>query len=178
MASWFTKILGGDDEDEYYEEQSYAAQPASQPVSSQNYQEQPQRRGNIFNLGGNRQQSNFEEQNYMQQPQMNSFQGANNQNAQTPMNVIRPKVFTDSKPIVASLLQDTPVIIDFSAIDDSQTNRAIDFISGALYAISGNLSKVRDGVYIATPRNYVVEGDITNNSVSTAPTAYEQRFSR
>ena len=39
--------------------------------------------------------------------------------------------------------------------------RIIDFLSGTLYAISGTLQKLGNGIFLCTPNNVSVEGKMT-----------------
>lgn len=168
MANLLGKIFSGGDEDEYFEDEQMNQQPAQQVNYQQPQPQQPvQQRGSMFSLGGNRNNDNN-----TQQFAGNMQNGQPNPSSQSPIGVIRPKVFSDAKQIASNLLMDTPVIIDFAEIDGTQMNRAIDFISGAVYMIKGNLSKVRDGVFIVTPQNYLVEGDIVNSSSNGANNMY------
>ena len=43
-----------------------------------------------------------------------------------------------------------------------QAKRIIDFLSGTVYAIGGDLQKIGGGIFLCTPRNVNVEGSITD----------------
>ncbi|MDR0898847.1 MAG: cell division protein SepF [Lactobacillaceae bacterium] len=181
MANFINKLFGGSDDDEYYDDYEDEPVNQSQPAPAANYQQQNQSeapRRNAFGLGNNNNQnqqvppiqsvSANQNQNtyYQQSPQQPQGQSFSSTQSSSLLNVIRPKVFSDAKPIVQSLLQNIPVIIDFSAIDEAQTNRAIDFLSGAIFAIKGNMSKVTEGIFVVGPQGYVVEGDIISSSIN------------
>ena len=43
-----------------------------------------------------------------------------------------------------------------------QAKRIIDFLSGTVYAIGGDLQKIGVGIFLCTPKNVNVEGSITD----------------
>ena len=43
-----------------------------------------------------------------------------------------------------------------------QAKRIIDFLSGTVYAIGGDLQKIGGGIFLCTPKNVNVEGSITD----------------
>ena len=48
-----------------------------------------------------------------------------------------------------------------------QAKRIIDFLSGTLYAIGGDLQKIGGGIYLCTPKNVNVQGKITEDDKNT-----------
>jgi cell division inhibitor SepF len=49
------------------------------------------------------------------------------------------------------------VVVNFESADKSEAVRALDFVSGAVYALEGSLQKVGDYVFLAVPRGVEVE---------------------
>ena len=45
----------------------------------------------------------------------------------------------------------------------SESQRIVDFLSGTLYAIGGDLQKLGGGIFLCTPNNVNVEGKITDD---------------
>ena len=74
--------------------------------------------------------------------------------------VIKPTSFEDAREIAESLLADRTVILNMEGLDLSLAQRLIDFISGACYAIDGNLQKVSNYIFIITPANVDISGDL------------------
>ncbi|MDR2660713.1 MAG: cell division protein SepF [Lactobacillaceae bacterium] len=159
MAGFFDKIFnGGADEEDFYDDEYVPQQQIQQP-QQQFQQPRQQQTANPFSFGG----GNRNNQNQtIQQPVSPNV----NPSIQKPISVIRAKVYSDAKSIVASLLQGEPVFVDFSSIDESQMNRAIDFISGAVWSTKGNLSKIREDMYLVTPQGYIVQGDVVNTLIN------------
>ncbi len=69
-----------------------------------------------------------------------------------------PKVFSDAKTIVNQLLLHEAVIVNFSAIDETQSSKIVDFVAGAIYAVEGSIEKISDEIWLIAPNNYAVSG--------------------
>ena len=73
--------------------------------------------------------------------------------SKSTINTIKPKNFDDAQ-IVANCLRDRiPVIINFEQIDPADAGRIIDFISGTIYALNGDIKRINDTVFICAPNN-------------------------
>ena len=47
---------------------------------------------------------------------------------------------------------------------DKTIKRIIDFLSGCIYAIGGNMQKIGVGIYLCTPKNVNIQGKITDDN--------------
>ncbi|MCR5640488.1 MAG: cell division protein SepF [Lachnospiraceae bacterium] len=74
--------------------------------------------------------------------------------------VIKPTTFEDTREIAETLLAERTVILNMEGIDLALAQRIIDFISGACYAIDGNLQKVSNYIFILTPHSVDITGDL------------------
>lgn len=72
---------------------------------------------------------------------------------QTQVIVIEPKAFEESLEIVEHLRAKKSVILNLHLLDTAQSQRVVDFLSGATHAIDGNQQRIGDGVFIFTPNN-------------------------
>jgi cell division inhibitor SepF len=75
--------------------------------------------------------------------------------------VIEPKAFEEALDIVEHLRARKSVILNLHLLDTSQSQRVVDFLSGATHAIDGHQQRIGDGVFIFTPSNV----DITTDKV-------------
>lgn len=78
---------------------------------------------------------------------------------QSRVRIMKPQSFNDSSKIADEIKNGRMVIFDVKAIRDGEARRAVDFISGVVYGIGGNISLVRDGIFVAGPRNIDITGD-------------------
>lgn len=73
--------------------------------------------------------------------------------------IIKPSTIDDSKEISETLLSGRAVIINFEGLHVEISQRIMDFVSGTCYAIDGNLQKVSNYIFIATPNSVDISGD-------------------
>lgn len=78
---------------------------------------------------------------------------------QSRVRIMKPQSFNDSSKIADEIKNGRMVIFDVKSIRDGEARRAVDFISGVVYGIGGNISLVRDGIFVAGPRNIDITGD-------------------
>ena len=80
------------------------------------------------------------------------------------MILVEPRAYSESQAIADHLKARKKVVVNFKRVTADQQRRIIDFISGTLYAINGDLQKVGDGIYLCTPKNIDVQGEITEET--------------
>lgn len=73
--------------------------------------------------------------------------------------IFKPSSIEDSREITETLLQGKAVIINFEGLHVEISQRIIDFISGSCYALDGNLQKISNYIFIATPNSVDISGD-------------------
>ena len=73
--------------------------------------------------------------------------------------VIKPRSMEDAREITDTLLADCTVVLNMEGLDLDVAQRIIDFASGSCYAISGNLQKVSNFIFVITPSDVDVSGD-------------------
>ena len=74
--------------------------------------------------------------------------------------VVKPSSVDDSREITETLLSGRTVILNREGMDLEIAQRIIDFISGATFAISGNLQKISNYIFLVTPTNVDISGDL------------------
>lgn len=70
--------------------------------------------------------------------------------------VIEPKGFEEALEIVEHLRARKATILNLNLLDPAQSQRVVDFLSGATHAIDGQQQRIGDGVFIFTPMNFEV----------------------
>jgi len=70
--------------------------------------------------------------------------------------VVAPTRFGDAKEIADCLKGNRPVIVNLQVADRDLQRRMIDFCSGVTYALSGEMEKVADEVFLLAPTNVKV----------------------
>ncbi len=73
--------------------------------------------------------------------------------------VKKPTSVEDSREVTEALLNGTAVILNLEGLDLDVAQRIIDFSSGSCFALSGNLQKISNYIFIITPQNVDIFGD-------------------
>ena len=76
--------------------------------------------------------------------------------------VIKPTGMEDEIEITNTLLNGKTVLINVEGLSVEIAQRIIDFTSGASYAMQGNLQKISNYIFLATPNGVDISGDINN----------------
>ena len=77
------------------------------------------------------------------------------------MILLEPRAFSESSQIADHLKKRNTVVVNMKRVTPDQAKRIIDFLSGTVYAIGGDLQKIGGGIYLCTPKNVDVEGSIS-----------------
>ncbi len=73
--------------------------------------------------------------------------------------VVAPSRFGDAKEIADCLKSNRPVIVNLQVAERDLQRRMIDFCSGVTYALSGEMEKVADQVFLLAPSNVKVSDE-------------------
>jgi cell division inhibitor SepF len=79
--------------------------------------------------------------------------------ASARVHVVAPARFGDAKEIADRLKDNRPVIVNLQVADRDLQRRMIDFCSGVTYALSGEMEKVADQVFLLAPTNVKVSDE-------------------
>lgn len=79
--------------------------------------------------------------------------------------VIEPRSYEESLEIVNSLRDKKTVILNLHLLDAEQSQRIVDFLSGATHAIDGHQQRVGEGVFIFTPQNVSISAETEHTRV-------------
>ena len=155
------------DDDDFYDDDEYY---------DDGYDEKPRR--SLFGKKNNKEESydDFDmEEDKKFQPASSSKvtpirQPAPKRSGNMEVCVVKPTSVDDSREITETLLAGRTVILNLEGMDLEVAQRIIDFISGAAFAISGNLQKISNYIFLVTPTNVDISGDLQDllgNSMET-----------
>lgn len=65
--------------------------------------------------------------------------------------VYKPKTETDSKMIIDFIRRSEPAIIDLEKAEPEVSQRILDFVSGAVYALNGTVHRVSGNIFLLSP---------------------------
>ena len=85
-------------------------------------------------------------------------------NGISKMILVEPRAFSEANQIADHLKRRNTVVVNLRRVTPDQAKRIIDFLSGTLYAIRGDLQKLGGGVFLCTPNNVKVDGKISDDN--------------
>lgn len=166
VLDWFLNIMRLSDDDEYEDEDFF------DDDYDDDYEEKPKK--GLFR--GKKRNDTYDDVDYEDDYEVpaRSRSSHSSNNKVTPMRqparrnnnvsmevcVIKPNSVEDAREITETLLSGRTVILNLEGIDLEVAQRIIDFTSGATYAISGNLQKISNYIFLVTPTNVDISGDL------------------
>jgi cell division inhibitor SepF len=73
--------------------------------------------------------------------------------------IMQPEAFDDAQDICDHLKNKKPIVINLEGVEKEGAQRIIDFLSGSVYALDGNIQKVSAGIFLIAPNNVDIMGD-------------------
>lgn len=80
------------------------------------------------------------------------------------MILLEPRAYSESQQIADHLKSRNTVVVNLKRVTSDQAKRIVDFLSGTIYAIGGDLQKIGGGIFLCTPNNINVQGKITEET--------------
>ncbi|WP_390408311.1 cell division protein SepF [Lacticaseibacillus jixiensis] len=72
--------------------------------------------------------------------------------------VYEPRIYSDAKEIGTHLLNNKAVVVNFDRIEADSATRIVDFLTGVVYAINGEIRRVGEQIFLVTPANFAIDG--------------------
>lgn len=86
--------------------------------------------------------------------------------------VIQLQSFEDAKDIADHLKSKKPVVINLENLEKEVSRRVVDFLSGVVYGVDGNIQKVANGIFLIAPYNVGIMGDFQDELKKGFPWSY------
>ena len=83
-------------------------------------------------------------------------------NGGSKMILLEPRAYSESQQIADYLKTRNTVVVNLKRVTSDQAKRIVDFLSGTIYAINGDIQKIGGGIFLCTPNNINVQGKITD----------------
>ena len=138
------RLSSEDDEDDYYLDDDFEDEAPKKGLFSKRY--------------------NTERQDQAEAQDKPKFLGRSNpivvpMRRSMEVTMIKPTSMDDSRDICDYLLSGKAVVLNMEGIHMETAQRIIDFTSGATYSMNGNLQKISNYIFIATPDSVELSGD-------------------
>ncbi|RPA60823.1 cell division protein SepF [Aerococcus agrisoli] len=174
LKDFFSNIFGNDDENYDDDYEAYEAQDGIENQAPYTSQE-PAYTAPIVDKQVNTQQAT-KEQNKVMANDANRNNVVNiNETRKTSatVEVFKPRIFAEAERISQSLLAGKSVVLNLAQMSDDDARRFVDYMTGVVYAINGDLQRVASDVFIAVPETVHIEGlyeEYTNNHAASKAT--------
>ena len=96
-----------------------------------------------------------------QQAQKNNIVSLQSVQKSSKVVLIEPRVYAEAQDIADQLKNRRAVVVNLQRIDRDQAKRIVDFLSGTVYAIGGDIQKIGTDIFLCTPDNIEVSGNIS-----------------
>lgn len=73
--------------------------------------------------------------------------------------VTQPMSFDEARDITNHIKAKKPVVVNLECMDKNVARRVVDFLSGAAYAVDGDMQKISNGIFLVAPRNIGILSD-------------------
>lgn len=76
-----------------------------------------------------------------------------------------PRTYNEAQEIADNIVNRRAVVINLERVDHVQAKRIVDFLSGTVYAVNGDIQKLGEQTFLCTPDNVEISGTISGNYV-------------
>lgn len=73
------------------------------------------------------------------------------------ISIIEPRVYSEAMNIAKHIIVEEAVLINFHLIEEGQARRIVDFLTGTVYALDGDIQRVGDEIFLCTPPNMEID---------------------
>ena len=80
------------------------------------------------------------------------------------MILLEPRAYSEAQQIADHLKKRNTVVVNLKRVTGDQAKTIMDFLSGTIYAIKGDIQKIGGGIFLCTPNNINVQGKITDDT--------------
>jgi len=84
--------------------------------------------------------------------------------SQMQMIIFKPSSYDETQGVIDSLRAKKPVIVNLDELEVGVAQRILDFISGAVYALSGDIRKAARNILVVAPSNVEVSSNLDRGS--------------
>ena len=71
------------------------------------------------------------------------------------MILLEPRAYSEAQQIADHLKKRNTVVVNLKRVTADQAKRIMDFLSGTIYAIKGNIQKIGSGIFLCTPKTAI-----------------------
>ena len=153
--------LNPDDDDDFYNEDYYEDYEEEEKPSRKKSRSRDKSEDEDY-YAEERKAAPVKEKTAKTTPRVTPIRSTRKQGSGMEVCVIKPTSVEDAREITETLLANRTVVLNVEGLDLEVAQRIIDFTSGSCFAISGDLQKISNYIFIITPPNVDISGDFLN----------------
>ncbi|MDF0479433.1 cell division protein SepF [Vagococcus sp. PNs007] len=92
---------------------------------------------------------------------------ASGENIVKKVSILEPRTYTESKTIAQCIFRNEIAIVNFHLVDESQARRIVDFLTGAVFALDGDIQRLGGEIFICTPPNTEIDSATAKSLLET-----------
>ena len=66
-------------------------------------------------------------------------------------------VYSEAMSIAKHLFAEEAVLVNFTLVEEDQARRIVDFLTGTVYALDGDIQRVGNEIFLCTPANMEID---------------------
>ncbi len=82
-------------------------------------------------------------------------------NNQFKVVIMQPETFDDAREVCDHLKSKKPVVVNLETLNKETAQRVVDFLSGSVYGLDGEIQKVSTGIFLIAPNNVDIMGELS-----------------
>jgi cell division inhibitor SepF len=79
----------------------------------------------------------------------------------TKMMLVEPHTYDETQEMADHLRNRRAIVVNLQRLNLDQAKRVVDFLSGTVYAIGGDIQKLGANIFLCTPDNIEIQGSIS-----------------
>lgn len=98
----------------------------------------------------------------MEEPTVQNIVNLQNSSSSSKVSLAEPRVYAEAQDIAESLKSKQAVVVNLQRIERDQGLRIIDFLSGTVYALGGDIQRIGTDIFLCVPDTVEVDGAISD----------------
>lgn len=71
--------------------------------------------------------------------------------------IVEPRVYSEAMTIAKHIIASEAVLVNFHLVEEEQARRIVDFLTGTVYALDGDIQRVGDEIFLCTPSSMEID---------------------
>lgn len=85
--------------------------------------------------------------------------------APSKITIVEPRVYSESMNIAKYIIANNTVLINFHLLEENQARRIVDFLTGTVYALDGDIQRVGNEIFLCTPPSIEIDSTTAQSLV-------------